>query len=818
MKCLVCTAIFYGKTILNYTEHLKTHDKISKFQCEHCDHIYDNLYDLKKHLSKTYKSEHLPKNFDVQNPINNVTPVQTIESDNTIPCNNDNMCINELVLNSNECDVVTNINNPNNINNSVETFKKELINDLLLLLSDVTIPKSKAIETYKTSIIRKKELIQLIKNCTNNSTSLDFIIIIDNMLQNVIFSEYTLIKFLKENKFWIDTKKILLAEETILLNNTKTKCNKYAIEYVGLANLFTMLLNNIELRNLFVNFYKYSHRNSDYIMHILESNLFQEILQQEKISNPNFDKTLYIPYSLYSDEFDPKNSLGSHGTSYAVGHVYIFIHCLPPEYASKLEYIFFIMSYFSGDKKQFGTNVIFKTLAKEITDIENCVFNIDHEEYNYVQFKFVNLMGDNKDLHDLLGFSGYFLADILCRFCVAPKTVRDSQTIEIDSFIRTPSQYEENLRDLNVKISGVSKTSPFHGVSKNFGVINNFFVDIMHDVILGAFKYDISYSLFELCCAKKNKVLSLDILNERIQSFDYGPNFRNKIDTITSDRLKSGNIKGSASELLNLITHLPIILESLNVDPENQFFKMIVSCKKILTLLLLKCVHKNFHVLLKHEISQHLNLFLNILLPLGYTLKYKHHLLVHYPRVLERIGPLIYFACFRGEACHLKYKKCAQSISNCQNLIHTFTTRNQFQFAAFLNKKTFNIPLYETFSYSDVIVSDFELKYCITFPFSSPSIKVYKKISYIGTIYAIDNIIFIPNDDSYGQIKDIIEDEKNYYFVYVHMNTIYLDYIDCYEVLNYISLYDIVKIDKQLFVTKPLNVFKVNGRTLFNAD
>lgn len=804
MKCLSCDKQFYGKTIQSYINHLKNHKTLTRFKCEHCDHIYDNIYDFKKHLLKELKSDYIPDQIRQE-----------------ISCSDKNINQNdELNENIGDINIFNNTQSyqllKNKIIDPVKQFEQQLINDLLINLSDISMTRSKAFDVYKTSIIRQKEILQLIVNAAGmNDQVSNFIKSLDNMLEQITFSEYTLINFLKRNNLWIETVNLTLAQETILLSNTLTKTNKYSIEYVGINNVLSMLLNVPEIRNIFADFFSSRSRNSDYISHVLESNSFREILLEEEKCNPHYEQTIYVPYSLYSDEFDPKNSLGSHGSSYAVGHVYLFLHCFPPEYASKLEFIFFIMSYFSGDKKKYGTNNIFNTLANEISAIENKVFEIDHEKYKYVQFKFINLMGDNKDLHELLGFTGYFLADILCRFCYSPKIIRSTQTIEIDSFMRNQKKYEEDVTELNVKKSGISKKSPFNGVSKKFGIVNNPFVDIMHDVILGAFKYDISYALFELCCSKKNKILNLDILNEKIHSTAYGPNYRNIIDTITPERLKSGNIKGSASELMNLMLHLPIILESLNVDPENQFFKLIVSCKKVLTLLLQQEIHKNFHVLLKHEISQHLNLVLDILIPLGYSLKYKHHLLVHYFRILERIGPLISFACFRGEAKHLKFKKCAQSIPGCQNLISTFAKRNQFLFAAFLNKSSYDVPLIETFSFSNITEIDLRIKYSINLPFTL--IKVYKKISYSGTIYSIDDIIFISSENAYGQIKEIISDDTDYYFIYENLDIMYLDYIDAYEILNYTHAFNFTKIEKNFAATKPLKLFKINDRSIFNS-
>lgn len=68
--------------------------------------------------------------------------------------------------------------------------------------------------------------------------------------------------------------------------------------------------------------------------------------------------------------------------------------------------------------------------------LEDAKFEINHSHYKYIKFKFVNLMGDNKDLHELLGFTGYFLSEILCRFCYATLAERNCQTTEQSLYMR----------------------------------------------------------------------------------------------------------------------------------------------------------------------------------------------------------------------------------------------------------------------------------------------------------------------------------------------------------------------------------------------
>lgn len=65
--------------------------------------------------------------------------------------------------------------------------------------------------------------------------------------------------------------------------------------------------------------------------------------------------------------------------------------------------------------------------------------------------------------------------------------------------------------------SGLKQQSPFNEICDRFSPISNDFIDIMHDVLLGALRYDVSYALYEISCSKK-KIIDLDSLNEHIKN------------------------------------------------------------------------------------------------------------------------------------------------------------------------------------------------------------------------------------------------------------------------------------------------------------
>ncbi len=59
------------------------------------------------------------------------------------------------------------------------------------------------------------------------------------------------------------------------------------------------------------------------------------------------------------------------------------------------------------------------------------------------------------------------------------------------------------------------------------------------------------------------------------------------------------------------------------------------------------------------------------------SLRPKHHFMIHYPRTIRKMGPLIGLWCMRFEGKHLPFKKQAQSCQNFVNICKSFAYRHQ---------------------------------------------------------------------------------------------------------------------------------------------
>jgi len=105
--------------------------------------------------------------------------------------------------------------------------------------------------------------------------------------------------------------------------------------------------------------------------------------------------------------------------------------------------------------------------------------------------------------------------------------------------------------------SGVKEACVWYDVL-GFNVLDQVGVDIMHDLLEGVCKYDLSFLL--LYYIQDLKLFSLQVLNERLLCFDYGPDKGSKPSILHSEHLKKNTIRLSASEIMSLTQYLCLII------------------------------------------------------------------------------------------------------------------------------------------------------------------------------------------------------------------------------------------------------------------
>lgn len=266
------------------------------------------------------------------------------------------------------------------------------------------------------------------------------------------------------------------------------------------------------------------------------SNFIQGQLWQEK--KKHYENKIVIPLFIYYDDFEVNNPLGSHAGIQKLGGVYCTIPCLPPNVKSILDNIFLVLLFHSTDRTTFGNRSIFRPIVDEINFLQNTgiIFNRNGQDET-IYFALGLVLGDNLGLNSALGYVESFRANYFCRICTtsSKETVRDIK------------ERKENLRDVNNYELDVSKGYTATGVKeisvwneiKYFHVYHNYYFDILHDISEGALKFGISEVLYYYVFVAKTNKLNLDILNDRLKTFNYTANgISNKPPLMKKDEIK----------------------------------------------------------------------------------------------------------------------------------------------------------------------------------------------------------------------------------------------------------------------------------------
>lgn len=165
-----------------------------------------------------------------------------------------------------------------------------------------------------------------------------------------------------------------------------------------------------------------------------------------------------------------------------------------------------------------------------------------------------------------------------------------------------------------------------------FHPIKNLAVDVVHDILEGICRYDLGLILHHY---KTKKLYSLQKLNNLIKGFHYG-SIKNKPTEILLSHIKAKHIIMSASAMLTLVVHLPMIIEHFIPD-DDEIWQLILSLQKIVNIVMSYEIDKYRYQVLDTSITEYLQL-LTTFFP--NSLKPKHHFLVHYARIMLLCGPL----------------------------------------------------------------------------------------------------------------------------------------------------------------------------------
>lgn len=379
---------------------------------------------------------------------------------------------------------------------------------------------------------------------------------------------------------------------------------------------------------------------------------------------------------IYYDDFETANPLGSKRGIHKLGCVYFTLKNLPSKFNSVLLNVHLVSLFHTADVKTYGFDEIMKPLIRDLKILETQGVQLPFFDEPLLGTVF-QITGDNLALHTALGYVESFSATHCCRFCLTNKEQIQSFFSENhpDLILRSKALYAEQCEELcenpTLHVYGVKKPCVFNSL-QYFHSTDNYAVDIMHDLLEGVVQYELKLVFFYLV---KQGYVSMGLLSDRIQSFNYGyTNRKNRPSGLIMDE-NSKSLGLNATQSWCGLRNTPLIFGDV-IERGNGHWSLLLILLQIVNIVFSPVLSDGLVSYLKHLISDHHALFKSLfpeknLIP-------KHHFMLHYPRCIRKIGPLLHVWCMRFEAKHRYFKK---SIKNFKHITKTLVKQHQRQLA-----------------------------------------------------------------------------------------------------------------------------------------
>lgn len=369
-----------------------------------------------------------------------------------------------------------------------------------------------------------------------------------------------------------------------------------------------------------------------------------------------------IQIQLFYDDFETANPLGSKKGIHKLGAIYFTLRNFPPIFNSSLINIHLCALFHAQDIKRYGFNLILEPLVNDVKVLETEGLQIPMFEH-VIHGTIVQVTGDNLGLHSLFGFVESFGARYCCRFCLLEKHCFQTVFCEDDPEIvlRTVEMHTRHCQTVQTDptlphMYGVKRICLLNSL-QYFNTANNFSVDIMHDILEGVAQFEVKLVLQYI----QSNFLNAEQLAGRIHAFDYGYNQqRNR-----PPRVKlfdgSNDLGLNAIQSWCLLRNMPLLFGDL-IQTEDKHWQLLLLLLQIVNIVFSPVLSEGMTIYLKHLISDHHRLFKDLFPAIN--LLPKHHFMIHYPRNIRKIGPVLHVWCMRYEAKHIFFKKQLKSFKN----------------------------------------------------------------------------------------------------------------------------------------------------------
>ena len=340
MNCLYCKKIYSGESIWSYCVHIDDHlmklngHKI--FHCSFCSKSFGTKNSFYVHLRDQHfeGKNFIPQtSFPIENgstslcDTNEINPVRS----EFLSSVNSSLIVNEELENV--------VASPQNL---PQDLQKRFTNLILKFLNHDSMTRKLCFEIFNAVFSEFEPIFKLIFAELGNTGMSQNLKSIENYFESdtLKFSEHKFFKQLDQAGILIPYyKQVLKVNSSIksLNSGTSIVSEEYFYYYFDLFKLLTKLFSSTEFLIPFFDYFDLiNKKDPNEVKNILNTKFWKEKLAKL----PSDMATLYLPISLFYDDCETLNPLGSHNGAYAIGDCFFKILCLPPHLSSKLDLIF----------------------------------------------------------------------------------------------------------------------------------------------------------------------------------------------------------------------------------------------------------------------------------------------------------------------------------------------------------------------------------------------------------------------------------------------------------------------------------------------
>lgn len=329
-------------------------------------------------------------------------------------------------------------------------------------------------------------------------------------------------------------------------------------------NTFQFIRPSSTIRALFTdqNFLKMYLDSINHEQHKCEDGVYKDYCCSSNFRRSEFfcENPNALKLMLYTDDFEPGEALKSKAGKHKICAFYMIIRNMPKKMQSKLSNIFLVAVASSEDLKNDSSIAsIFDVIIEDLKFLETSGIQIANG--STVKACLIAMSFDNLGANCSYGFVQGFQANFYCRFCEVHKNECKKLTKENSDKLRNIQSYdqicarilsEDNLDATETK--GIRYYCKLNDLS-NFHILQNYSVDIMHDILEGAVPFTL-HAIFEYAFNKK--IFNLSHLQNMVQFFNYG--FLKKRNIPSKLKIEPKNLGQNATQLYCLATNIAFIL------------------------------------------------------------------------------------------------------------------------------------------------------------------------------------------------------------------------------------------------------------------